>query len=130
MGNMKMGGVSMNCMKCGRELKEDGVFCSECLAEMDQYPVKPDTVVHLPRRQSNAGVKKSASRRKHQPSSEEQVNHLRKLVVRLVLALIVCVSLLIGAGYFAVIHLLETRSAFLPGQNYSSVDSAAPATEE
>ena len=129
MGNMKMGGVSMNCMKCGRELNEDGVFCAECLAEMENYPVKPDVVVQLPRRKQNPTVKKPAPRRKTYHTPEEQVKNLRKLALRLSLALVISVALLVATGYFAVVHLLESDTVVLPGQNYSSVDSTAPATE-
>ena len=119
----------MNCMKCGREMKE-GVFCDACLAEMENYPVKPGTVVHLPRKTQTAAVKKPAPRKKPYQNPEEQVNALRKLVFRLSAALAVCIALLIGAGYFTVIHLLETKPTFLPGQNYSSVDSTVSVTEE
>ena len=40
----------MSCMKCGKEVSEDQVFCPECLAEMERYPVKPGTPVLLPHR--------------------------------------------------------------------------------
>lgn len=120
----------MNCMKCGRELSQEGVFCDECLAEMDRYPVKPDAVVQLPRKRTGAPVKKSAPRRKTHRTPEEQIKHLRRLVLRLAVALFLCLSLLIAAGYFTVIHLLEERPSFLPGQNYSSMESTEPAAEE
>ena len=38
----------MHCMKCGREIKGDGVFCGECLTVMGRYPVKPDTALYIP----------------------------------------------------------------------------------
>ena len=130
MGNMKMGGMSMNCMKCGRELTGEGVFCAECLAEMDRYPVRPGTVVHLPRHNPDPPAKKPVSRRKSHVAPEEKVKQLRKLVVRLVVALVICTVLLVATGYFAVVHLLETRTVVLPGQNYSAMDSTAPETEK
>lgn len=120
----------MNCMKCGRELKEDGVFCADCLAEMENYPVKPGTVVHLPRRKQESPARKPQPRRKAQPAPEEQVKHLRKQVRRLAVALTVCVLLLGACAYFAVVHLLEEDVRFLPGQNYNSVESVAPETEK
>ena len=43
----------MNCMKCGVEIPEQQVFCDHCLQIMEQYPVKPDAHIHLPKR---AGV--------------------------------------------------------------------------
>ena len=120
----------MNCMKCGRELTGEGVFCAECLAEMDRYPVRPGTVVHLPRYNSDSSVKKPVPRRKPHVAPEEKVKQLRKLVARLVLALVICTLLLVATGYFAVVHLLETRTVVLPGQNYSAMDSTAPENEK
>ena len=38
----------MNCIKCGREMSENGVFCPRCLEVMDRYPIKPGTPVTLP----------------------------------------------------------------------------------
>lgn len=111
----------MNCMKCGREISGDGVFCAECLEEMAKYPIKPGTVVHLPRRKHEAPGKKSLLRRKAQPSPEEQMKNLRKMVRRLILALLVALVLLGVSGYLAVVHLMESDMVFLPGQNYSAI---------
>ena len=80
---------------------------------------------HLPRRKAEPAVKKPSSRKKAYQNPEEQVKNLRKLVLRLSLALAVSLMLLIGTGYFAVVHLLESNQTFLPGQNYSTVDSTA-----
>ena len=38
----------MNCMKCGRETKEDAVFCEDCLDHMNRHPVPPNTLVYVP----------------------------------------------------------------------------------
>ena len=35
----------MNCLKCGRDIAEDQLFCESCLEVMDQYPVKSGSVV-------------------------------------------------------------------------------------
>lgn len=118
----------MNCMKCGREIGK-GVFCAECLAEMEKYPIKPGTVVHLPRRRHEPVVKKSLNRRKASPSLEEQVKHLRKVVWRLLLTLLIAVALLAVTGYFTVTHLLESDAVHLPGQNYSAMESTEPLEE-
>ena len=116
-----MGGVSMGCMKCGRDVSAGQVFCDRCLEEMEKYPVKPGTVVRLPRRRETTVNKKTHSRRKTQIPPEEQVKHLKKILRKLV-ATVIFLSLLLGAaGYFTVVHLLENQATFLPGQNYSSV---------
>ena len=62
-GNMKMGGVSMNCMKCGREIREEQVFCPKCLELMEQHPIKTDIAVQIPRR-PEAPAKKTQPRKK------------------------------------------------------------------
>ena len=40
----------MNCMKCGRESQSGKAFCPDCLAIMAEYPVKPGTPIHIPKR--------------------------------------------------------------------------------
>ena len=37
----------MKCLKCGRET--DQTFCQACREEMEKYPVKPGTIVLLPK---------------------------------------------------------------------------------
>ena len=37
----------MNCMKCGREIGENRVFCDLCLADMEKYPIKPGIAIQL-----------------------------------------------------------------------------------
>ena len=111
----------MNCMRCGRETVDNQVFCNECLADMEKYPVRPGTVVHLPRRREEPAVKKSLGRRKAPPSPEEQVKRLKLQIRRQRIVLLICTVLMLIAGYFAVVHVLEQDIDFLPGQNYSSV---------
>lgn len=111
----------MNCMKCGREIQEDQVFCPKCLELMAQSPVKPDVVIKLPRRQ-DAQVKKTAPRKKV-PTAEEQVLRLKRknrfLTAALCLLAVVClvfVSLCID--YFRQMDVQK-----LLGQNYSTVET-------
>ena len=120
----------MNCMKCGRETVDNQVFCSECLAGMEKYPVRPGTVVHLPRRREESAAKKSSSRRKAPPAPEEQVRILKKQVRRLRIALLLFALLLAVSGYFTAVHILEQDMDFLPGQNYSSVTSTQESLPE
>lgn len=116
----------MNCLKCGREIVAEQVFCEVCLADMEKYPVKPGTLVQLPRRQTDAVGKKSHVRRKAPPAPEEQVKHLRKAVRGLVGLVLVLLVLLGVLGYFTVIHLQE-ENKLRPGQNYSAVsENSAP----
>lgn len=57
----------MFCMKCGKEIPDEHVFCPDCLADMDQYPVKPGTPVQLPSRPVQAAPKR-VSRKKEVPA--------------------------------------------------------------
>lgn len=111
----------MNCMKCGRETVGTDVFCAECLEEMEKYPVRPGTVVQLPRRREEPVVKKSHSRRKASPPPEEQVKRLKKLVRRMNIALVVLFLLLLAAGHFAGKYLMDATAELLPGQNYNAI---------
>ncbi len=92
----------MYCLRCGREAEEEQVFCSACRENMEQYPVKPGTPIHLPRRQTAVSIKKK-SRRKRLLPPEEQVLHLKKSLRRtrvFVALLILLLGLVIGAGYW------------------------------
>ncbi len=107
----------MNCMKCGREVPAEQVFCEECLLEMEKYPVRPGTVVQLPRRKDSAVPKKTPKRR--MVSLEDQVRILKKQVKWLCIALVLS---LILAGTLAVPafeHMKEDH--FKKGQNYNTV---------
>ena len=115
----------MNCMKCGRETPSEQVFCEECLTEMEKYPVKPGTVVLLPRRRDNPAVKKTTKRRTI--PLEDQVKSLKKRVRYLTLALLVCLLLLAAGGAYMVDHLSKTH--FKPGQNYNSVSTYVESIE-
>ena len=64
----------MDCMKCGRETEHENVFCPDCLTEMEKYPVRPDTVVLLPRRRESSIIKKVPKR--HTITAEEQITLL------------------------------------------------------
>lgn len=116
----------MNCMKCGRETVEGQVFCNACLEEMEKYPVKPGTVIQLPRRREDPAAKKTYSRRKNVQAPEEQIRSLKKVIRRLIAAVLILLVLVAVSGYFAVCHLLENRDVFLPGQNYSAMSSPEP----
>jgi len=121
----------MNCMKCGREFEESGVFCPECVAEMEKYPVRPGTVVQLPRQNFQPAQKKPPQKKRPTMSLEEQVKLLRRWARMLAVALVLCIVLLVGVGYLAVQQYLnQEEPEFLPGQNYSAetLPSTTPET--
>ena len=115
----------MNCMKCGRETQAENIFCQDCLAEMEKYPVRPGTVVLLPRRKEPSIIKKLPKR--HVPTPEEQNVLLRKRVRILAIALLVCIAAIVFMFNPTMHYILDEHVEI--GQNYSSVVStAAPTT--
>lgn len=81
----------MNCMKCGTEIEESQVFCDDCLAVMEKYPVKPDVAVHLPKR--NTVLEKPTRKKDLTP---EQLQHQQKSLLKwlfltvLILTAVIC----------------------------------------
>ena len=113
----------MHCLKCGKETAEKQVFCDDCQAVMENYPVKPGTAVHLPRRDMPAQKKKTPPRH-HEETSAEQIFRLRKTVRRL-LFIVAALSLLLLLTAGMLLHLLlkEDASSAI-GKNYTTVDTA------
>ena len=113
----------MNCIKCGRETTGENVFCQDCLAEMEKYPVEPGTVVLLPRRKDSYGTKKSGKR--HAPTSEELVVTLRRQIAALLLLLAACIVAIL-LMFQPTMHYINDDHYEI-GQNYSSVSPNTPA---
>lgn len=111
----------MNCMKCGTEIKGSGVFCEECLAEMEKYPVKPNITVQLPIRPAVAPARKKVRRQRH-IKPEDQIRHLKK-VRNWLCGLLIFALLAFAASSALVLHLLNPDEGFNIGQNYETIDS-------
>lgn len=109
----------MGCMKCGRDIPEDQVFCDSCLEVMEKYPVKAETAVQLPRVKEVAVVKKSHVKRRQPPSLEEQVTTLKRRLRGWILVWLITLLLLLAALYPAVMYFYGDDLR-LPGQNYST----------
>lgn len=119
----------MTCMKCGREIPAGQVFCDSCLEVMEKYPIKPDTVVQLPRRSTQPVQKKQPSRRK-QLTPEEQVPLLKRTCRRLMLCVIALLLILSATAVVIVLHLQghSVELPKLPGyHNTTPSDSTNPA---
>lgn len=112
----------MNCMKCGKELKISGVFCEECLAEMEKYPVKSNISVHLPHRPAPTPTRKRSRKQQH-VKPEDQIRHLKK--VRNWLCLLLTVAILAFAATAAMLlHYLDVDvEDFGIGQNYGTIET-------
>ena len=77
----------MRCLKCGRDIADEQVFCEDCQTDMAQYPVKPGTPIQLPHRAPEPPVKKKPGKEKPELKPEERIARLRRRVRWLTLAL-------------------------------------------
>lgn len=115
----------MNCMKCGREIALGQVFCKECLADMENYPIKPGTPVQLPTHTGTTQPRRERPVRKPK-KTEEQIAILKKYVIILSSALL-AVTLAFSIATAILTHKLEeAQNNATPGQNYSTVDDTKP----
>lgn len=112
----------MNCMKCGREFKDDQAFCPKCLEKMANAPVRPDVVIKLPNRQES--VQKKPSPRKRVRTPEEQLRQLRKINRRLVIALCLMAVLAGLLAYLSFDYFKQLDVQKFLGQNYSTIETA------
>ena len=114
----------MNCVKCGREIEHDQVFCPVCLKGMEEYPVKPGTVVHIPKHPEDE-ERKAPPKKKPVLSPEEQNRRLKRkllgLRIGLAVMLLLCGVLCFAVGKAAV----ELDFYRFLGQNYSTEEPAA-----
>ena len=107
----------MNCMKCGRETENEAVFCPDCLQVMEKYPVRPGTVVILPRRREPSVLKKITKR--HVVTAEEQIKILRKRLSILTIMLVVCIVAIVLMFQPTMHYVLDEHVEI--SQNYSTV---------
>ena len=119
-----MGGVAVNCMKCGRETKDDAVFCEECLEHMARHPVPPNTLVYVPTEKDRTTAKKHTVN--HSVVSEEdQIKKLSRRVHGLNLLVALLLGLVIFLGLFSVDSLRQINMTNLIGKNYTTITSSA-----
>ena len=90
----------MHCMKCGKKIKDSQVFCDECLAIMDTYPVKPGTPIQLPTIvANNFAAPKAKNNKRKQKTPEEIIVKLRRsnrwLSALLILFVLATIALLV-----------------------------------
>ena len=114
----------MNCLKCGREIEKDGVFCDKCLDVMAKNPIKSNAPLQLPRRKEAVQPKRSGKRKHHLPL-EEQVRHQKRMIRRLMLmvgVLFVAVCLLVALLVADTISEAKADDDNL-GKNYSTSES-------
>jgi len=87
----------MNCIKCGINIPENQVFCDSCLADMENYPVKPDITVTLPPRKEAPVSKKKARRRTIPPEEQLRRMKIKLRLAHITLAVVFICFLLVAA---------------------------------
>jgi len=115
----------MNCIRCGRQLKEEvsgQVFCPACQEIMAGCPVPPGTPIQLPNRQVTEPPKKRHSYKKKEQKPEEQIARLRQANHWLIFALIVTV-LAFAFTAILLIHTLNEPEVPL-GRNFGAIQSS------
>lgn len=118
-----MGGVAMNCLKCGRELERAQAFCDLCQADMERYPVKPGTPVPLPNLKKPLPPKKPQKPKK---KPEEQVQALRFALKWVTAALVVALLAFSLCAGLLLHSLFQEDDTPVIGQNYSANPSSSP----
>ena len=108
----------MTCMKCGAQIGEDRVFCDHCLNGMEDYPVNPETHIHLPKRALIAETPKKPTKKKRTPSLEEQLAATKLKVLRLRLAAVVLAFLLVVTAGLFLLHMQRDAADSMLGKNY------------
>lgn len=112
----------MYCLKCGSEIENEQVFCNHCTEIMEQYPVKPDTIIRIPYRDTNTMLKKQNRRKTQNP--EEQVVRL-KVAIRTLLAILGAVLVVLGIFVWLYMDAIN-NGPIVPesskGTNYQVVD--------
>ena len=118
---MKMGVWALFCIKCGKQVKDEQVFCDSCLQIMERYPVKPGTPVQLPNRAAPA-LKKSVQRKKPL-SVKQQNNRLRKALRWMTIALVVALVALTVTVSMLVHTVQERDMKGAIGKNYNTINT-------
>lgn len=115
----------MECLKCGRQTKERNVFCDECLAEMERYPVKPDTPVVLPKRQ----IRERKNHTKKPTRNEEIIEQLQRRLRMMRRGIAALTVLLVLVTVLLTIQLIEKWNREEIGSNYSTITSTQDTTQ-
>lgn len=108
----------MTCMRCGKEISDGAVFCHDCLADMAQSPVNPDSPIFLPppRAVVNPRQRKRANKR-----TVDLIRRYRRLSKALAIALAI-VLIVSGITVAILVQMLRRSDAKQNiGQNYSTV---------
>lgn len=107
------------CLKCGKKTEGKGVFCSDCLAVMDNYPVKPGTVVHIPSRPAAPVTTAQAG---NPTAALRELISRQKLLIRWLAGVTALLSVLLLITAAMLIQTIRTEQPSRPtiGRNYTT----------
>ena len=81
----------MYCLKCGKEVQDDQVFCEECLAGMEQEPIPISAPVVIPAQP----IQKNPAFRRPVINPEEELKRLQKCNQNLILVMVLLFTLVL-----------------------------------
>ena len=108
----------MYCLKCGKEVQDDQVFCEECLAGMEQEPIPISAPVVIPAQP----IQKNPAFRRPVINPEEELKRLQKCNQNLILVLVLLFTLVLLLGVLLYDKQIWQAVDDL-GRNYSVVES-------
>lgn len=109
----------VNCMKCGKEIPDNQVFCDDCLKTMQDYPIKPDAPVQIPKRPATV-QEVPITPLDQEAAATAQLRQLRRMV-RWLTAIIAILSLLLCGTAFLLLRALDTPVVSNIGKNYTTI---------
>ena len=108
---------SVPCIKCGREIAPNAVFCTECLEDMEKHPVDPSTPIVLHDKPVFAS-RRTLGRKSRKP--EEQVRSLKTAVAWLIAGVVLLATALTVVTFLWLGAAGQTPEAPPPGENYQT----------
>ena len=114
----------MSCMKCGRDIEEGQVFCPDCLAVMERYPVKPGIAIQLPGKKEHPVQKKAHVKRRQPPAPEEVILKLKRRLKMIVILWLVTL-LLLAATIYPTVEFIRDHALPQLGQNYTTITDSS-----
>ena len=108
----------MNCLKCGKETTLGQVFCDDCREIMQQHPISPSAVVHLPKRSSTT---EKLTDYEEEESAADVISQLKSIIRWLTLTVGILSILLCVLAVVLLNNLDAQPQDSNIGKNYSTI---------
>ena len=106
------------CLKCGKTTRETATFCDQCVADMEQYPVKPGTIVHLLPRPKRPEYKTPETYR--EAADRAQLQQAKRTARWLMVLTVILAVLLLISTWMLLQSLNQPTEAPPIGKNYTT----------